>query len=122
MLSTPPATNASPSPALIACAALATACRPEPHRPIDGLPGNVDRKSGQQRCHARDVAVVFARLVRAAEDHIVERGRIESGALDRGPHGDGGEVVGPEVASAPPARPTGVRTAETMSASLMRSP
>src|SRR5688500_12387757 len=32
MLSTPPATNASPSPALIACAAVATACRPAPRR------------------------------------------------------------------------------------------
>jgi hypothetical protein len=32
MLSTPPATNASPSLALIACAALATAWSPEPHR------------------------------------------------------------------------------------------
>ena len=31
MLSTPPAMNTSPSPALIACAALATACNPEPH-------------------------------------------------------------------------------------------
>jgi hypothetical protein len=39
MLSTPPATNASPSPALIACAALATACSPEPHSRLTVCPG-----------------------------------------------------------------------------------
>jgi hypothetical protein len=39
MLSTPPATRASPSLALIAWAALATACSPEPHRRLMLWPG-----------------------------------------------------------------------------------
>src|SRR4030067_1058226 len=39
MLSTPPATKASPSAALIACAALATAWSPEPHRRLMVWPG-----------------------------------------------------------------------------------
>ncbi len=39
MLSTPPATKASPSPALIACAALAIACSPDPHSRFTVWPG-----------------------------------------------------------------------------------
>ena len=78
MLSTPPAMNASPSSALIAWAARGDRLQTGPAQPIDGLSGDVDRKAGQQRRHAGDVAVVFTRLVRAAEDHIVKRGRIES--------------------------------------------
>ena len=39
MLSTPPAMNRSPSPARIACAALTTACNPEPHSRFTVWPG-----------------------------------------------------------------------------------
>src|SRR5256885_6027082 len=39
MFSTPPATNTSPSPALIAWAALAAACNPEPHSRFTVWPG-----------------------------------------------------------------------------------
>src|SRR5512134_829787 len=37
--STPPATNVAPSPALIACAALATAWSPDPHSRLIVWPG-----------------------------------------------------------------------------------
>ena len=39
MLSTPPAMKTSPSPARIACAALATACSPDPHSRFTVCPG-----------------------------------------------------------------------------------
>ena len=72
MLSTPPAMKTSPSPAAIACAADAIACKPEPHRLLTVWPGIETGKSCDQCGHARDVAVVLAGLVCAAEDHVVD--------------------------------------------------
>ena len=72
MLSTPPATNTSPSPTAIACAAALTACSPEPHSRLTVWPGDLDGQSGQQQRHAGHVAVVLAGLVGAAEDHVVD--------------------------------------------------
>src|SRR5882762_7510651 len=75
MFSTPPAMNVSPSPALIAWAALAAAWSPE-----------------QQR-HAGYVAVVFSRLIGAAEDHVVDGAGVDAGALDDGFDGNRRQVI-----------------------------
>ena len=67
MLSTPPATTRSASPARTARAAIATASAPEPQSRLTVLPGHRLRQPGEQQRHPRDVAVVLAGLVRAAE-------------------------------------------------------
>ena len=60
-------------------------------------------KPGEQSGHAREVAIVLARLVGAAEDHVVELGPVDAGiAVDQRPDRDRGEVVGADVLSAPP--------------------
>ena len=93
MLSTPPATNTSPSPAMIACAALLIACRPDPHSRLTVWPRDVDRQAGEQPCHARHVAVVLAGLVGAAEDHVLDQVRLHAGSLHRGLDRQRREVV-----------------------------
>ena len=110
--STPPARMMSASPASIARDPWITASTAEPHRRLTVTPGTVDGKPGEQRAEARDVAVVFAGLVRVAEDDVVDAGRVDAGALHDRAHHDGGEVVGADGSTArPPARPNGVRTA-----------
>ena len=61
------------------------------------MSGNVDGEAGKERRHARDVPIVLARLVRAAEDHIIQASGIEGDAIDRAAHSDGGEIVGANV-------------------------
>ena len=75
--------------------------QPGAAQPVHRLPGHLDRQAGEQQRHARDVAVVLARLVGAAEDHVVDRGRIDSGALDHGFDRDRGEVIGPNRSQGP---------------------
>ena len=48
-------------------------------QPVDGDGGHAWRQAGQQRRHARHVAVVLAGLVGAAEDHLVQRGPVHCG-------------------------------------------
>ena len=95
--STPPATNRSPAPAWIAWAAVAIACRPEAHSRLTVWPGDAHRQAREQRGHAPDVAVVLARLVRGAEDDVLDVVGVAAGA----PHGLGDderrEVVGPHA-------------------------
>ena len=101
MLSTPPAIISSASPALIARAAMPMASMPEPHRRLIVVPGHLDRQAGQQRRHARDVAVVLARLVGAAEDHVVDGRPVDVGlALHQRPDRDGAEIVGAHAGEA----------------------
>jgi hypothetical protein len=45
--------------------------------PIDRGAGDRHRKAGEQHRHPGHVAVVLARAVRAAEVHLLDRGRIE---------------------------------------------
>jgi hypothetical protein len=56
MVSTPPATNTSPSPAAIACAAVFTACSPEPHE-IEDAKNQLDDITFAQEYLAEDVDV-----------------------------------------------------------------
>src|SRR6476659_6050546 len=117
MFSTPPATNASPSPALIACAALAIACSPEPQRRFTVCPGTSTGKPASN-------AAIRATLRLSSPAWFVHP-RITS---SRRAGSNETRSTAPRTAtaarssartsaSAPPARPTGVRTAETMRAS-----
>ena len=47
-------------------------------QPIDRLAGDSDREPGEQRSHARHVAVVLAGLVRGTEDYVLDRVGIDS--------------------------------------------
>ncbi len=51
------------------------------------------RQASQQRPHARDIAVVLAGLVGAAEIDVLDLGRVDAGALDGRADRDRGEVV-----------------------------
>ncbi len=95
MLSTPPAMTSSASPLLIARAALATASIDEPQRRFTVEPGTSTGRPGEQKRHACDVAIVFAGLIRAAVDHVVERVPIDA-AIARDQCGDRNrrEIVG----------------------------
>ena len=75
----------------------------------DGL-----RQAREQRREPRDVPVVLARLVRAAEPDVLDLGRRHAGALDRRGDRDRGEVVGTDarrarrrIARRASGRPTG---------------
>ena len=81
----------------MACAALTTAWSPEPHKPVDGLPGDLDRQPGEERGHATDVAVVLASLVGRAEDHVVDQGGIDPGAIDERRDRVRCQIVGTDV-------------------------
>ena len=101
MLSTPPAIISSASPALMARAAWPTASRPEPHRRLTVMPGHAVGQAGEQQRHARDVAVVLAGLVGAAEDHVVDRGGGHAGvALHQLADRVRGEIVGADLGEA----------------------
>ena len=61
---------------------------------IHRLPRNLNGVAGNEERHARDVAIVFAGLVSAAQDHIVDVGGVDAASgNDRFKH-RGGEVVG----------------------------
>ena len=69
--------------------------------PVHGGARDLDRQTGQQACHARDVAIVLAGLVHAAIDHVVDRAPVDIGiALHQRLDGMGGEVVDPHAAEA----------------------
>ena len=93
--STPPPMNTSPSPTAMAWAAELIAWSPDPHSRLTVRPPTSTGKSGQEQRHPRDVAVVLAGLVGAAEDDVLDEAGIEPGPVDdRAQHGRG-EVVRP---------------------------
>ncbi|KAF1051747.1 MAG: hypothetical protein GAK41_01241 [Burkholderia gladioli] len=62
---------------------------------VDRRIGHAFRQAREQRRHARDVAVVLAGLVGAAEDHVVDRGPVDVAiALDERLERHCAEVVG----------------------------
>ena len=109
--STPPAIISSASPALMARAAMITASMPEPHSRLIVVPGHLLGQAGQQQRHARDVAVVLAGLVGAAEDDVVDRLPVDATALRAisAFSGMAPRSSGRTDDSAPPKRPIGVR-------------
>ena len=116
--STPPATMTSPSPAMMAWAALLTRLQPRAAEAIDGLARDLDGQPGQQGRHAGHVAVVLAGAVGVAQHDVVDGGRVDAGCA-RPRHGRPAQPGrrGAPIASAPPCRPMGVRTASTIQAS-----
>jgi hypothetical protein len=116
--STPPATTTSALPDSTACAALEIAVRPEAHSRFTVYAGCA-AAAGQQHRHARDVAVVLARLVGRAENDLVDPVRVQAGRADRLPDDESARSSARTPASAPPYRPTGVRTPPTRNASAM---
>src|SRR5438477_462554 len=64
---------------------------------VHGLAGHLDRETRKQQGHPRDVAVVLARLVGAAEDDVVDVSGIHAGAPHRLRDGDRGQVVWPHI-------------------------
>ena len=57
---------------------------------VDGHAGDGDGQAGAQRGGAAD-GRLDALLQRRADDHVVDLGRVDPGALDRGADGVGGE-------------------------------
>ena len=77
--STPPAMANSISPARIARPAAPTASRPEAQRRFRVWPGTDSGMPAKQQRHARDVAVVLAGLVGAAEKHLIDLRPVQPG-------------------------------------------
>ena len=77
---------------------------------VDGLAGTSTGKPGQKRGHARHVAVVLAGLVRAAEDDVFDQVWVDP-ARANASMTSAARSSGRTSFSAPPYRPTGVRTA-----------
>ena len=77
--------------------------------PIHGHSRNRVGQPREQRRHPGDVAVVLARLVRAAEVDVLDLRRVDAGALDRRGHRERRQVVRPHscqaAAVAPDRRP-----------------
>ena len=79
--------------------------------------GDGDGQAGAKRGGAAD-GRLHALLERGADDHVVDLGRVDPGALDRGADGVGGERRRRRgVERALIGRPIGVRAVETMTAS-----
>ena len=77
------------------------AWRPDPHSRLTVSPPTSTGKSGQQQRHPRDVAIVLAGLVGAAEDDVLHERRIHAGPIHDGPQGRGREVVGSDGGERP---------------------
>ena len=85
--STPPATMASASPAMIRCAASAIVCSPDEQKRLTVAPGTRHRTAGAQRDLARDVPAGCTLRQRAADENVVDLLGREPGARDRVLHG-----------------------------------
>src|SRR5206468_1590639 len=81
-----------------------TGCGLEPRaaQPIHGLAGYLDRQSGKEQGHPRDIAIVFAGLVRAPEDDIVDRVRIDAASFDYRFDWNGSKIVGTDAGQRAP--------------------
>jgi hypothetical protein len=93
---------------------------------VHGHAWNARGQARQQQGHSRDVAVVLARLVGAAEHDLVERLPVHLGAT---PHqrcdGQRGKIVGSDArerAAVAPERRSHPRTQEDWSHGLLHAP
>src|SRR2546427_269442 len=122
MFSTPPAMNTSPSPALIAWAALAAACSPEPHSRFTVCPGtSTGRPARSSAIRATLRLSSPAWLVQPRITSSIAPGSIRvrsTTALI----GTAARSSARTCASAPPCFPTGVRSAAQMYASRSTIP
>jgi hypothetical protein len=74
-------------------------------QPVDGLAGHADGQAGQQQRHAGDVAIVLAGLVGAAQDDVVDTGRVDLGALQERADSLRRELVRPHAGQRPAIAP-----------------
>lgn len=73
-----------------------------------------------QQAHPRHVAIVLSRLIRAAIENLIDRGRVELGiALNQGPDRQRAQIVCAYGGQAAAKRPMGVRAASQMKAPVM---
>jgi hypothetical protein len=68
---------------------------------VDGHSRDGDGQAGQQRAHARDVAVVLPGLVRATGHHLVDVNAVDTGPLHQRPDDAGQQIVGPHPPQSP---------------------
>src|SRR5690606_31628712 len=74
----------------------ANSVQPRAAQAVDGSAWHLQRQASEQAAHARNVAVVFARLVGTAVDHIGHSSPIDVGvAGHQCPQRYGAKVVGP---------------------------
>ena len=71
--------------------------QPGAAQPIDGQAADLDREAGQEHGHPRDVPVVLAGLVGAAEDDVLDEGGVDAGAVDDGAQHERRQVVGSDA-------------------------
>ena len=95
--STPPPMNTSPSPDRDRVRRRVDRLEPGAAQPVDGQPADLDREVGEQQRHPRDVAVVLAGLVGAAEDDVLDERRVDAGPVDDGAQHERREVVRPDA-------------------------
>src|SRR5439155_6745659 len=62
-------------------------------QPGHRLAGNLHRKARGQQPHPSHVAIVFARLIGAAEDHVVDGEGVDTGALHDRHDGNRGKII-----------------------------
>ncbi len=105
MFCTPPATTRSVVPLMTAWAAKCTACWDEPHWRSTVVPGTSSGRPGGQPRGAGDVAGLGADGVDAAEDDVLDGGRVDAGPVDEGVERVGAEVRGVHVGQAPAPAP-----------------
>ena len=122
MFCTPPATTRSWVPDMTPCAAKCTACWEEPHWRSMVTPGTWSGRPGDEPGRAGDVARLGADGVAAAEDHVVDGARVDTGATHQCRQRVRGEVGRVHLGQRSPRLPTGVRTASMMKASGMGDP
>ena len=121
IISMPPAMTTSPIPVMIACAAIATVCRPDEQKRLIVARAHLDRKARAEDGEPRRVEALRRLGHRAPPEHVVDERRIELHPVDGRAHHGGGKidgVFGGERAVLL-ARPTAVRTALTMTTSLV---
>ncbi len=93
--STPPVSTISASPVSIIREPPIAASSDEPQSRLTVEPGTDTGKPGQQGRHPGHVAVLLAGAVGVAEDHLLDRLRVQPGrAVADGAEDDGAEVVG----------------------------
>jgi hypothetical protein len=71
--------------------------QPRGAQPVHGDACDRLGQAGEERGHARDVAVVFASLICAAEVDVVDRPSAYPGTLYGRSDRDGGEIIRPDL-------------------------
>src|SRR6266516_1126188 len=122
MFSTPPAMNTSPSPALIAWAALAAACNPEPQRRFTVWPGTSTGSPARSRAMRATLRLSSpAWLAQPRMTSSIDAGSIPERSTTA-LMGTAARSSGRTVARDPPCLPTGVRKATLTYASRVTFP